>query len=604
MLSYFLISSLSLCLLYAVYGLFLRQETFFRLNRCFLLCAAMLSLLVPFFSGTSLFTGTSVTLVSEIGSRLSLEPVLQSLEPVMSIEPEAALEKLEPAKTILPIGNITSIKTSQIAYFQLLQSYWQEILFAMYGLGVAFHLFFFLKGLIKVYLLIFKNEKIKQGNYYLVNYKGDKGVFSFLHYLFWSKQIPDNELIKKHELSHIHQKHTLDILFFELLGIAFWCNPIIYFYQKSIRLVHEYLADEAVTAQLPAKTVYAHALVAQATQGTKLSLLHHFSQSKPLKQRIMKIYQEKSKPQARRKYWLALPAVALCLLVAAACQKQDFQDIEQRKAIVEKQEISAYIPQDFQEKMKELQRQYPNNRFHFYTREAKFLQKDLDESDEEVNYWERIVYHRPISAEEDAKFMEGEFYEYQQNLIREYGEDRERVQAHRKVMKPKPTSEPMTGYLYMHDISKDTGDNSWENEDNTIYTEVDEYPSPRDGAGFYAEMFKLVRFPEYIKKAKDIDLQGDMTLEMIVNKSGHLVKLNLIEGIAVEIPKQAEKTWFISIVKGKGAMPYEDFNGALFRAFSERSELRGWKVGIKNGKRVDTKIRFQIPLKMVKEALL
>jgi beta-lactamase regulating signal transducer with metallopeptidase domain len=555
----------------------------------------MLSLFVPFF-GTS-FTGASlwlvpiadasVTLANEMGSRLSLEP-------------EVAVATQNIHTNISP--NSTQERITEITYFQLLKSYWQEILLSIYLLGLAYQLFFFLKGLKCIYSLISKNEKTKQGNYYLVSYQGNKGVFSFLNYLFWSKQIPDNELIKKHELTHISQKHSLDILFFELLNIVFWCNPIIRLYQKSMRLVHEYLADEAVTAQLSIKTTYAHALVAQATQGAKLSLLHHFSQSKPLKQRIMKIYQEKSKPQARRKYWLALPVIAICLFIAA-CQKQDFQDFVENKATTEKQEISAYIPKDFQEKMKELQEQYPNNRFYFEIGETKFMQKGLEESAEGMN-WNKIMYQRPISAEEDAKFMEGEFYEHQNYLIKKYGAGSKEAQAFAMVMKPKPATEPMTGYLYMHDISKMTED-AWEEEDLTVYTEVDEYPAPRDGANFYTEIFKLVSLPEYMKSFKTLDLQGDMLLEMVVNKNGNLVKVNLIEGIKITVPKDKEsvKNWFIAFQEGRGQLPYEDFNGALFRAFTERSALRGWKAGVKNGKRVDTKIRFQIPVKMVREAL-
>lgn len=49
-----------------------------------------------------------------------------------------------------------------------------------------------------------------------------------------------------HELTHARQKHTLDILFVELLKILFWFNPILYFYKKAILLNHEFLADKAV----------------------------------------------------------------------------------------------------------------------------------------------------------------------------------------------------------------------------------------------------------------------------------------------------------------------------------------------------------------------
>ncbi|HOD11296.1 MAG TPA: M56 family metallopeptidase, partial [Flavobacterium sp.] len=49
-----------------------------------------------------------------------------------------------------------------------------------------------------------------------------------------------------HELVHVTQKHTFDILFIETLKAIFWFNPLFYFYKKAIQLNHEFLADEEV----------------------------------------------------------------------------------------------------------------------------------------------------------------------------------------------------------------------------------------------------------------------------------------------------------------------------------------------------------------------
>src|SRR5690606_26392103 len=55
----------------------------------------------------------------------------------------------------------------------------------------------------------------------------------------------ENELFA-HELVHVNQKHTLDILFAEFLIMVMWFNPLLYFYKKAIQLNHEFLADEKV----------------------------------------------------------------------------------------------------------------------------------------------------------------------------------------------------------------------------------------------------------------------------------------------------------------------------------------------------------------------
>jgi hypothetical protein len=49
-----------------------------------------------------------------------------------------------------------------------------------------------------------------------------------------------------HEQAHAYEKHSLDLLFIELMQIVFWFNPFIYLIKHSIKLNHEFLADRAV----------------------------------------------------------------------------------------------------------------------------------------------------------------------------------------------------------------------------------------------------------------------------------------------------------------------------------------------------------------------
>jgi len=61
---------------------------------------------------------------------------------------------------------------------------------------------------------------------------------------FENRQI-EQELFT-HEIAHVKQKHTLDVIFIEILKTLFWFNPIFIFYKKAIQLNHEFLADETV----------------------------------------------------------------------------------------------------------------------------------------------------------------------------------------------------------------------------------------------------------------------------------------------------------------------------------------------------------------------
>ncbi|MEZ4854720.1 M56 family metallopeptidase [Flavobacterium sp.] len=98
--------------------------------------------------------------------------------------------------------------------------------------------------------IISKNEMLhfKQYNVVIVN---DAIVpHSFLNYIFisknnFSKDIDKNEIVL-HEIAHVKQKHSFDVIFIEVLRVVFWFQPLLYFYKKAIQLNHEFIADNAV----------------------------------------------------------------------------------------------------------------------------------------------------------------------------------------------------------------------------------------------------------------------------------------------------------------------------------------------------------------------
>src|SRR5690606_3360738 len=81
--------------------------------------------------------------------------------------------------------------------------------------------------------------------------------FSFFKNLFWSKNFEvdeeDRQNILRHEEAHIFQRHSVDVILFEILGVVFWCSPFLYLYKKAIKTIHEYLADDYVVAQASRK---------------------------------------------------------------------------------------------------------------------------------------------------------------------------------------------------------------------------------------------------------------------------------------------------------------------------------------------------------------
>jgi len=173
-------------------------------------------------------------------------------------------------------------------------------------------------------LLRFK--KIASGNHKRIAFKGVRIVLlqepvvphSFLNTIFLNSDEYQAQHIEKeileHELAHIRQKHSWDILFVELLQIFYWFNPFIYLYKRSIKINHELLADAAVVKKLDNRRGYQHILLQRAgAQPTPaLASSFHFFITK---KRIIMLQKKTNPVIAGLKAMLSLPLLALLVFV-------------------------------------------------------------------------------------------------------------------------------------------------------------------------------------------------------------------------------------------------------------------------------------------------
>ncbi|MEY4904497.1 MAG: hypothetical protein RLZZ292_2312, partial [Bacteroidota bacterium] len=199
---------------YALYWLLYRQETFFQLNRLYLIVTLVLGVVLPW------------NVTKWLAERGASPTVTQWLDPVV-----VGSQRLE-------IG----VSDWVISY--------KEGLFYIYFLGCVVVAIRFLFGLKKLYFLYKKSEKQYKNGYILAKIEKKELPFSFFNIVFWSDANDQNDaattaLMLRHEVAHIQQRHSYDVSFLEILSIFFWCSPLIYCYKKSLRTVHEYLADEA-----------------------------------------------------------------------------------------------------------------------------------------------------------------------------------------------------------------------------------------------------------------------------------------------------------------------------------------------------------------------
>lgn len=152
----------------------------------------------------------------------------------------------------------------------------------------------------------FPNETIEGIKFYQTNL--NNAPFSFFRNLFWKKSIeinsPIGQQILKHEMVHIEQKHSWDKLLMQLAKSIFWFNPVFYFINKEINLIHEYLADKKAVKKSDTKA-FAQMLLESHFSGSVLPVTSPFLSSN-LKKRLTMITKNQTKYSYARKLF-ALP---------------------------------------------------------------------------------------------------------------------------------------------------------------------------------------------------------------------------------------------------------------------------------------------------------
>jgi beta-lactamase regulating signal transducer with metallopeptidase domain len=154
------------------------------------------------------------------------------------------------------------------------------LLIAIYLVGVAFGLFRFIKT---VFVLIKRMGKETSILFYesrLVLLDENILPHSFLNTIFLNKETflkgkIENEILV-HELAHIKQYHSFDILIVQLIQCIFWFNPIYILYLRTIQLNHEFLADEAVLRSSGNPLSYQNLLL-QKISGKSFALTSQFN---------------------------------------------------------------------------------------------------------------------------------------------------------------------------------------------------------------------------------------------------------------------------------------------------------------------------------------
>ncbi|NRD19183.1 energy transducer TonB [Winogradskyella eckloniae] len=300
-----------------VYDIFLKRETFFNYNRAYLILTAILSLVLPFVKFPELKTMTTKDVVIRL--------------------PEVFIGTKTPSNYDIQIAEHAGIIIEQPQ-----TPIWQIVAIV----GMVITALIFLVKITKIYRLKHQNPKRWNGNILVVNLIKSSAAFSFFNTIFLGDHISATEkpTIYKHEMVHIKELHTVDLLFFELLRIVFWFNPLVYMYQKRIKELHEYIADAKAVKQT-GKSEYYTSLLNQVLDVNHVSFTNSFFNKSLIKKRITMLQKSKSKQLNLIKYALLLPLVFGMLIYTSTevrAQKNDTPKQELSQELTDAELIKKY----------------------------------------------------------------------------------------------------------------------------------------------------------------------------------------------------------------------------------------------------------------------
>lgn len=260
----FLQINLYLVVFFAFYWLFLRKETFFTANRFYLILSVLASFIIPTIS-IDYFNWPSDQFENTVW---------------INDLPELAVTSKQVATSIAEVDFIQIIYVLGLIFFSLrfIFQFWKSIQLVRKSAVEPFSAYTFLGKLIV----------------------GEKALSS--------------PAVLHHEWIHMKRWHSLDQIFFELLKVFLWVNPIVYLLKREIQLIHEYEADAYASKRVGSKAEYAATLISATFQiNSEVLLGHSFNRPSSLKSRLIMLSKHNSKKQVWLKYTLTIPLV-LCLI--------------------------------------------------------------------------------------------------------------------------------------------------------------------------------------------------------------------------------------------------------------------------------------------------
>lgn len=267
---YLLLVNFYLVLFFGFYVLLLRRETFFQLNRIYLVAASLLSFLIPLIQANW---------VQQLFITQQVQQTIYSM-PIGMVYNFTVKPTVDDGITL---GQVITALYISVTLFLIIRLGWQ--------------------------LLVLKKA---------IEKPSPSAAYSFFKKISLGENISSSSVIAEHEQVHAGQCHSADVMIIETVMIINWFNPVVYLYRFAIKYIHEFIADRHVIQAGTDKADYALLLLSQTFQVEAHNLVTPFYNHSLLKKRIVMLQKSKSQRIALAKYGLSAPLFILMLIFSSA----------------------------------------------------------------------------------------------------------------------------------------------------------------------------------------------------------------------------------------------------------------------------------------------
>lgn len=225
------------------------------------------------------------------------------------------------------LANTSTLQTFVLPTIEVVTTtnYRPQILYTLFGIITSIFVIRFILNLRKISKTRQNAELIKYQDAEIALVDSEIAPHTFGNTIFINKKEYESNLIENvvylHELTHVRQKHTLDVLLIEALKTIFWFNPLLILYKKAIQLNHEFLADQKVISTEDNINTYQNILLSNIYKPSNLYLSSNLNSFLKTKKRFIMMTKTSSKSKALLTKLSVIPVIALLTMIS--CTNSD-----------------------------------------------------------------------------------------------------------------------------------------------------------------------------------------------------------------------------------------------------------------------------------------